>query len=51
MLLKEDSLMSSLGLGQDLEPKTEEKKKRGRKSGSRKSTEVMGSEPKKSILP
>lgn len=49
-LLKDDSMMGSLGLGHDLEPMPEEKKKRGRKSGSRKSTEVIGNEQKKSML-
>jgi hypothetical protein len=51
-LLKDDSLMGSLGLGQDVEMKPEEKKKRGRKPGSRKSTEVAAAagEPKKSLL-
>jgi hypothetical protein len=44
-------MLGSLGLGKDLEPKPDEKKKRGRKPGSRKSTEVVGSEPKKAMLP
>lgn len=50
-LLKDDSMMGALGLGQDIEMKPEEKKKRGRKPGSRKSTEVAGGEPKKQLLP
>lgn len=49
--LKDDSIMGALGLGQETEAKPEEKKKRGRKPGSRKSTEVIAAnEPKKSLL-
>lgn len=48
--LKDDSMMGPLHNDQNDEMKVEEKKKRGRKPGSRKSTEVLGSEQKKSIL-
>lgn len=48
--LKEDSMLNSLGLGQDVEMKVEEKKKRGRKPSGRKSTEVTSNDPKKSLL-
>lgn len=48
--LREDSMMGSLGLGQDSPPKVEEKKKRGRKPGSKKNPEVTNVDPKKSLL-
>lgn len=50
LLLKEDSMLGSLGLGQDVEMKVEEKKKRGRKPSGRKSAENPINEQKKSLL-
>lgn len=43
-------MMGSLGLGQDVEVKVDEKKKRGRKPSGRKSTEVTSTDPKKPLL-
>lgn len=43
-------MLGLLGLGQDVEMKGEEKKKRGRKPSGRKSTEVAVNETKKSLL-
>lgn len=48
--LKDDSMLGSLGLGQDVEMKAEEKKKRGRKASGRKSTDNSLSEQKKPLL-
>lgn len=48
--MKEDGMLSAL-LGEKVgEMKVEEKKKRGRKPGPRKSTEVTSNEPKKPLL-
>lgn len=47
--LKDDSMLAALGGDQDVVMKVEEKKKRGRKPG-RKSTEIVHSEQKKSLL-
>lgn len=43
-------MLGALGGEQDVEMKVEEKKKRGRKPGARKSSEAVSSDPKKSLL-
>lgn len=48
--LKDDSMLGAIGGEQDVEMKVEEKKKRGRKPGGRKSSEAAISDPKKSLL-
>lgn len=50
LALKDDTMLSAL-LGEKVgEMKVEEKKKRGRKPGPRKSAEVTSNEPKKPLL-